>query len=171
MMKNVFDPNPYYGSNHTMTDFAHADDAPPNMSSQSLVKGYSPAILFVGILAMLSWLGVGGCTTTRSEIPAPSSTQQVLVGKTKQELLSCAQGRPEERTVGEVTVLKYYKEASLLEESFPGTKSSFPRIHHGCWATLRLTHDVVTEVEYRSVPKDYIDYDHCDEIFEPCVGQ
>jgi hypothetical protein len=154
-----------------MTDFAHADDAPLNVPSQSLVKDYSPGILFVGILAMLSWLGVGGCTTTPSEIPAPSSTHQALVGKTKASLLNCATVRPKEKTVGEVTVLQYYKEASLLEESFPGTKSSFPRIHHGCWATLRLTNDVVTEVEYRSTPKDNIDNDHCDEIFEPCVGQ
>jgi hypothetical protein len=93
-----------------------------------------------------------------------------LVGKTKKEILSCASVRPDERTVGEVTVLKYYKEASLLEESFPGTKSSFPRTHHGCWATLRLTNDEVTEVQYRSVPKDYVGDDHCDEIFAPCVG-
>ncbi|MBU6435296.1 MAG: hypothetical protein KJS98_18465 [Nitrospirae bacterium] len=154
-----------------MTDLTHSGGAPPNAPSQSLIRGYPSGILFVGTLAMLTWFGAGGCTTTPSETPAPSSTQQALVGKTKQELLTCAQGRPEEKTVDEITVLKYYKEASLLEESFPGTKSSFARVHHGCWATLRLTRDVVTEVQYRSVPMDYQDDDHCDEIFALCLGQ
>jgi len=154
-----------------MTGLAHADDASPHAPSQSLSKGYSSGILVVGMLAMLCGLGWGGCTTTPSEAPAPSSTQKALVGKTKQELLSCAQSQPDEKTVGEVTVLKFYKEASLFEESFPGTKSSFAQPHHGCWATLRLTHDVVTEVQYRSVPKDSLDYDHCDEIFAPCLTQ
>ena len=120
---------------------------------------------------MLSGLGWGGCTTTPSETPVSSSTQKALIGKPKQELLSCAQGRPQERTANEVTVLKFYKEASLLEESFPGTKSSVPRTHHGCWATLRLKDDRVEEVQYRSVPKDYVDDDHCNEIFERCLGQ
>jgi hypothetical protein len=94
-----------------------------------------------------------------------------LVGKTKADLQRCARARPEEEIVGEVTVLKYYKEASLLEESFPGTKSSVPRVHHGCWATLRLLNERVTEVQYRSVPQSYLAEDHCDEIFAPCVGQ
>ncbi len=128
------------------------------------------SILMVGILTIPSWLSLSGCTTPPTAIPPPSTTKQALVGKTKTELMSCAIVRPEEKMVGTVTVLKYYKEASLLEESFPGTKSSFPRTHHGCWAVLHLTNDVVTEVQYRSVPKDYEDDDHCDEIFEPCVG-
>jgi hypothetical protein len=118
-------------------------------------------------LAGLFW----GCGTLAEESPHPSPTHQALVGKTKAQLMSCVTVQPKESTAGEVTVLKYYKEASLLEESFPSAKSSFSRVHHGCWATLRLTNDVVTEVHYRSVPHNYIDDDHCDEIFAPCVGQ
>lgn len=128
-------------------------------------------IVIVGILTLLSWIGLAGCATTPREPPTPSSTQTALVGKTKTDVQRCATVRPDEHTVGEVTVLTYYKEASLLEESFPGTKSSVPRAHHGCWATLRLLNDRVTEVQYRSVPKIYDDEDHCDEIFAPCVGQ
>lgn len=66
-------------------------------------------------------------------------------------------------------MLTYYKEASQFEESFPGSKSSVARAHHGCWALLRLENEVVTGVEYRSVPKDSHHYDHCDEIFEHCA--
>lgn len=128
-------------------------------------------ILVVGVLTMFNWLALGGCTTASLVAPAPSSTQKALVGKTKRDLLSCVAIKPDERTIDDITVLKYYKAASLLEESFPGTKSSFPRVHHGCWATLRLKDDRVVEVRYQSVPKDYLDDDHCDEIFEQCVGQ
>lgn len=128
-------------------------------------------MLIVGALALLGWLGVSGCTTTPTEMPTPSPTQKALIGKTKKDLLNCAAVQPDEITEGDLTVLKYYKEASLLEESFPVSKSSFPRIHHGCWATLRLKEDRVEAVQYRSVPKSYVDDGHCDEIFEPCVGQ
>jgi hypothetical protein len=127
-------------------------------------------ILIVSLLTILSCLGLGSCTTTPTEPRAPSPTQKAMVGKTQKELMTCVGIRPEVRTVDEITELKYYKEASQFEESFSGTKSSFPRAHHGCWATLRLTNEVVTEIQYRSVPKDYIDYDHCDEIFENCVS-
>jgi hypothetical protein len=71
----------------------------------------------------------------------------------------------------ERTELKFYKEASQFEESFPGTKSSFPRAHHGCWASVFLQNDRVQAVQYRSVPALYLDDDHCDEIFEPCLTQ
>jgi len=127
-------------------------------------------LMFLSLLTVVSCLGVSGCTTTPTEPRAPSPTQQALVGKTQKELMSCAGIPPEARTVGEVTELKYYKEASQFEESFPGSKSSVARAHHGCWATLRLTNEVVTEVQYRPVPKDYLHTDHCDEIFAKCLG-
>ncbi|HJT20293.1 MAG TPA: hypothetical protein VJ746_07470 [Nitrospira sp.] len=85
--------------------------------------------------------------------------------------MSCVGIQPEVRMVGEATELKYYKEASQFEESFPVSKSSFARIHHGCWAFLRLDNEVVTGVQYRSVPEDAVEYDHCDEIFESCLGR
>ena len=128
-------------------------------------------ILLFSHLTILSCLWLTGCTTTPPEPRAPSLTQKVLVGKTQQELMSCVGTQPKVRTVEGGTELKYYKEASQFEESFGGTKSSFARAHHGCWATLRLTNEVVTEVQYRSVPTDYLDEDHCDEIFENCIGK
>lgn len=85
--------------------------------------------------------------------------------------MSCIPVPPQERVVGDLTLLKYYKEASLLEESFPGTKSSVARIHHGCWATLMLKDDRVEGVQYESIPATYKDDEHCDEIFVQCVGQ
>ncbi len=73
--------------------------------------------------------------------------------------------------VGDLTVLKYYKEASILEESFPASKGSVARIHHGCRATLALKNDRVEGIQYNSVPSSYKDEDHCDEIFENCIGK
>ncbi len=128
-------------------------------------------IALPSVLAILSCLGLSSCATTPREPPPPSPTQKALVGKTQQELMSCVGIQPEVKTVEGVTQLKYYKEASQFEESFAGTKSSMARVHHGCWVTLRLANDVVTEVRYRSVPNDYLDYDHCDEIFENCLGK
>lgn len=127
-------------------------------------------LLLVGLLTIVSCLGVSGCTTTPTEPRAPSPTQQALVGKTQKVLKSCARIPPLVTTVTEVTELKYYKEASQFEESFAGTKSSVARPHHGCWATLRLTNGVVTEVQYRSVPRNYLTDHLCDEIFAKCVG-
>jgi hypothetical protein len=96
-----------------------------------------------------------------------------LIGKTKKDLLSCigAGFEPKEQTEGDLIVLRFYKEASILEESFPAYKSSVPRAHHGCWATLYLKDDRVTKVDYKSVPKLWVDDDHCDEIFVTCAGQ
>jgi hypothetical protein len=128
----------------------------------------------VTIIFLILLIGVGytGCTTTPSEtaIP-PSPTQKALIGKTRQELMSCTNVQPEESVVGDLTVLRYYKEASILEESFPASKSSVARIHHGCRATLGLKNDRVEGVQYDSVPSSYKDEDHCDEIFENCLGK
>jgi len=122
-------------------------------------------------LIVLTWVGYLGCTTTPSETTTlPSPTQKALIGKTKAELLACTTGQPEERRVGDLTVLKYYKEASQFEESFSGTKSSVARLHHGCWATLGLKNDRVEAIQYNPVPSSYKGDDHCDEIFEHCVG-
>jgi hypothetical protein len=124
------------------------------------------------ILTLLAWMGFIGCTTGPSQsITPPSSTQKALIGKTSQELMACTTVQPEERKVGELTVLKYYKEASILEESFAASKSSVARIHHGCWATLGLKDDRVVGVQYDSVPPPYKHEDHCDDIFQSCVGQ
>lgn len=97
--------------------------------------------------------------------------QKALIGKTRQELMACTSVQPQEKMVGDLTVLKYYKEASVLEESFPASKSSVARLHHGCWASLVLKNDRVEGVQYDSVPSSHMDDYHCDELFENCVGK
>lgn len=62
----------------------------------------------------------------------------------------------------------YYNEAPILEESFPASKGSFPRPHHGCWASVVLEDDRVTDIGYRSVPQAINAVDHCEAIFEQC---
>ena len=127
--------------------------------------------LFVVALTMLGWFESSGCTSTPTEMSVPSVTQKLLIGKTKAELMACTTVQPEERTVGDLTVLKYYKEASVLEESYAASKSSVARVHHGCWAMLGLKNDRVEGIQYKSVPSSYQGDDHCDEIFEVCIGK
>ena len=128
-------------------------------------------LLLLSVLTTLSFLQMNGCTTTPPESTTPPSpTQKALIGKSKAELLACTGVQPQERTVGDLTVLKYYKEASILEESFSGSKSSVARLHHGCWASLVLKNDRVEGVQYDSIPSGHMEDDHCDEIFAQCVG-
>ena len=123
-------------------------------------------------LVLLTGVGYIGCTTTPSETTTPPSpTQKALIGKTRQELMACTSVQPQESMLGDLTVLKYYKEASVLEESFAASKSSVARLHHGCWASLVLKNDRVEGVQYDSVPSSHMEDDHCDEIFEHCIGQ
>src|SRR5215472_3216238 len=119
---------------------------------------------------IFGWFEASGCASPPKEMPAPSVTQKALIGKTKAELLACATGQPKTRTVCDLTVLRYYKEAFQFEESFSGSKSSVARLHHGCWASLVLKHDRVEGVQYDSIPSSHIEDDHCDEIFAQCVG-
>ncbi|HXX75850.1 MAG TPA: hypothetical protein VEI50_12025 [Nitrospiraceae bacterium] len=128
-------------------------------------------ILLVIALTMFGWFESSGCTSAPKELPMPSPTQKALIGKSRQELMACAAVQPQESLVGDLTVLRYYKEASILEESFVASKSSVARIHHGYWATLGLKNDHVEGVQYDSVPSSYKDDDHCDEIFENCLGK
>lgn len=128
----------------------------------------------VTIVSVILLTGVGfiGCTTTPWETTTPPSpTQKALIGKTRQELMACTSVQPQESRVGDLTVLKYYREASILEESFAASKSSVARLHHGCWATLGLKNDRVEGVQYDSVPSSYKGDDHCDEIFQNCLGK
>lgn len=125
----------------------------------------------VGAVACPIWMGMTGCTQAPSMLPAPPAVEQALIGKTKQEVLACAIGAADERTVGDETVLVFYKEASLLEESFAGSKSSVPLAHHGCLAHAHLREGRVREIHYHAVPPSYAGYDHCDVIFKSCSGR
>jgi hypothetical protein len=92
-----------------------------------------------------------------------------LIGKATQELLSCAGTPLRETHTGSGTVLKYYKEAPMLEESFVGSKGSTARSHHGCWASVSIVGERVIGVTYESVPTPAAADDHCEEIFEACA--
>jgi hypothetical protein len=67
------------------------------------------------------------------------------------------------------TLLLYYREAAMFEESFGGGKGSKPGYHHGCWATLLVEEGRVTGVEFRPVPQPDADTHECQEIFAACA--
>lgn len=121
--------------------------------------------------AAFSAAAITACAGVGNEAQSNHQIQQALIGKTKLELLSCA-GPPISETVKtDRTVMVYYREASLLEESFPASKGSFAMVHHGCRATIVLRDDYVDHIRYESIPRSYRDEDHCEEIFSGCVGQ
>lgn len=116
---------------------------------------------------LLGLLGLGGCATApRLE---GNHNQQAMVGKPKDQVLSCAGSPLRQATEGELTLLRYYREAPMLEESFATSKASRPGIHHGCWATVILQEGRVVEVQYRFAPSTVDASNDCEEIFEPCV--
>ena len=118
-------------------------------------------------LAVGTTIWLVGCAASQPIEPSP--VQKALIGKSKQELASCAGRALEETKTDEGTVLKYYKEAPMFEESAVFSKSSTTGVHHGCWAYLLLTDDHVVGVEYRSVPRSVGAADHCEEIFQRCA--
>ncbi len=110
-----------------------------------------------------------GCATADRGDVRDGQNQHMLMGKTKQEVLACAGAPIRENEHGDLAELIYYKEASLLEESFPGSKGSIAKIHQGCRAKVQFKGNRVMGVDYQSVPNSYHDEDHCDEIFELCA--
>ena len=116
------------------------------------------------VLSIAVWLI--GCAAPQSTAPSPIG--KALLGKSKQELIACAGNPLQETKTDEGTVLSYYKEAPMFEESFSHSKGSQPGAHHGCWALLLMGDDRVVGVEYRSVPRSVAAMDHCEEIFHIC---
>jgi len=94
--------------------------------------------------------------------------QQSLRGKSKEQVLACAGAPLQERQVGTSTLLRYYREAPLLEESMVSSKSSRPTVHHGCWATVVVHEHHVDQVQYRFVPSSVDASNDCEEIFADC---
>ena len=117
------------------------------------------------VVCIAVWLT--GCAASRPIEPSPIG--KVLLGKSKQELVACAGNPLEETKTAEGTVLTYYKEAPMFEESFSLSKGSSSGAHHGCWAHLLMGDDRVVGVEYRSAPRSVDATDHCEEIFHTCV--
>ena len=117
------------------------------------------------VLCIAVWLI--GCVASQPIEPNPIG--KALLGKSKQELLACVGNPLQETKTTEGTVLTYYKEASMLEESFSFSKGSRSGVHHGCWAHLLMGDDRVVGVEYRSAPRSVDATDHCEEFFHTCV--
>lgn len=129
--------------------------------------GSATTYLTLEFLLIVGYVGLIGCAA--SQPIAPSPIGKALLGKSKQELVSCAGNPLEETKTAEGTVLTYYKEAPMFEESFSLSKGSTSGVHHGCWAHLLMGDDRVVGVEYRSVPLSIDATDHCEEIFYTCV--
>jgi hypothetical protein len=135
-----------------------ANDRPslrPAMSAGRLLAGAA------GLLMML------GCQPVPKA--EPSATQAGLIGKTKQELLTCAGAPTHETTAGDAATLIYYKRASPLEHFFSATRSSVACPRRGCEATVTLKDDRVTSVQYRAEPEALDGCEECDEIFADCL--
>jgi len=111
-------------------------------------------------------LACTGCIETKLQ---PPTAKQSLIGKSEAELAACA-GQP--KTVaphGEANVFTYYREGGLLEESFPGSKSSRPEgLRHACMAIVTLEHNRVTQVKFLMTPASSASHEHCEEIFQRC---
>jgi len=117
-----------------------------------------------------AWLlclsGLVGCA--ERTLVEPYSVEQRLVGIPRSAVLACAGTPTKQQTRNDVVVLQYYREAPILEESSPVGKGSFPTIRHGCWATVVVTDDRVTDVRYRFVPPGFDASNDCEEIFAAC---
>jgi len=98
----------------------------------------------------------------------PSAIQAGLIGKTKQEIISCAGPSLSETLRGQQTVSIYHKDAPALDQSFFGSKASVGTVHHDCTAVLTFKDDRVAAVEYRPDPPSVAGIDHCEEIFYRC---
>ena len=118
-------------------------------------------------LGVFAIAGLAGCSTPAQVGEYPN--QQSLVGKPASVILACAGAPKKEVKDGEFTLLRYYREAPILEESQPVGKSSVSTIRHGCWATVVLADDRVVTVHYRFVPPSFDASNDCEEIFESCV--
>ena len=117
------------------------------------------------VLSIAVWLI--GCAASRPIASIPIGI--ALLGKSKHELVACAGNPLQEMKRAGGTVLTYYKEAPIFDESFSLSKGSTSGVHHGCWAHLLLEDDRVVGVEYKSVPRSVNATDHCEEIFHTCV--
>jgi hypothetical protein len=132
-----------------------------------LFLGSDTSSRILEFLLVTGCVGLIGCAASQPTAPDPIG--KALLGKSKQELLACAGNPLEEMKTLEGTVLAYYKEAPMFEESFSLSKGSGSGAHHGCWARLLMEEDRIVGVEYRSVPQSVDSTDHCEEIFQTCV--
>jgi hypothetical protein len=122
-----------------------------------------PLALLLGLVGSFQLMG---CSTTAQVGEYPN--QQRMIGRSKSAILVCAGQPRKELNDGKRRLLRYYREAPILEESRPMGKGSFATIRHGCWATVTLIDDRVVDVQYRFVPPTFDASNDCEEIFESC---
>ncbi|OQW55927.1 MAG: hypothetical protein BVN28_14580 [Nitrospira sp. ST-bin4] len=115
-------------------------------------------------LCGMAWLA--GCSTPATVGEYPN--QQRVAGQSKAAILTCAGAPKKEIEESGLTLLRYYREAPILEESQPVGKGSVSTIRHGCWATVIFQNDRVVDVHYRFVPPTFDASNDCEEIFESC---
>lgn len=120
------------------------------------------ALMLVSIMQIL----LASCTTPAHVGEYPN--QQRMVGKSKSAILACAGLPNTETSDGKRTILRYYREAPILEESRPVGKGSFATIRHGCWAAVVMADDRVADVQYRFVPPTFDASNDCEDIFDSC---
>jgi len=120
------------------------------------------------LLALMALCAVAfGCAGPK---PAPIGVNgEALIGLTQERLQACAGASLRQVSQPASTMLVYYREAAIFEESFVGGKGSKPGYHHGCWATLLVEESRVTGVEFRPVPDPDADTHECQEIFAACA--
>src|SRR5215217_1035811 len=120
----------------------------------------------IGSLVSLSALMA--CSAPETTVILPN--RDASIGMTADALRQCA-GSPRHETKknGNVTVLSYYKEAPILQQSFSGARSSISRLSlHACWVTARVEQETVKEISYRSVPQTIDASMYCEAILKPC---
>lgn len=138
--------------------------SPKQTSRQTDFNRFSLLAIASSLLGLMS---VAGCASAAPIGEYPN--QQKVIGKSKADVLACA-GKPvKEQTRNDVVLLQYYREAPVLEESQPVGKGSMSTNRHGCWATVVLTEDRVTDIRYRFAPPSMDASNDCEAIFDPCV--
>ena len=118
-------------------------------------------------LGLFCMIGLTACATPVHVGTYPN--QQHMIAMTKAAVLACVGTPKKAYTEAAYTVLRYYREAPILEESQPVGKGSVSTIRHGCWATVIVADDRVIDVRYRFVPATFDSSNDCEAIFESCV--
>ena len=123
------------------------------------------------LITTLGWGCFGMAWLTACATPAHVGTypnQQRMAGAPKSTILACAGAPMKESSDGAFTILRYYREAPIMEESQPVGKGSVSTIRHGCWATVIMADDRVSHVRYQFVPPTFDASNDCEAIFEAC---
>ncbi|WP_145976295.1 hypothetical protein [Nitrospira moscoviensis] len=129
-------------------------------------RAMSAALHRIAGLCLLAAFGCAG-----PAVVGQYSNQQRLIGQSKAAVLACAGAPRREQAHDGVTLLYYYREAPVLEASPPVGKGTFSAIRHGCWATVVVAEERVTDVVYRFEPPAIDASNDCEAIFDLCISQ